>query len=327
MAAAEVADAGGDVGSQEAVPVKNTFIHFGAGKRRSLRVCVTDPEDPKLWQVRAPARVPIEPESEEFVGSPAGRPAAIREESAADPEDQDPDVLEAKADTALSEEVLQIQTPENSPRQVSSSPWSASAPTSGLSRVTPVSSPHPLMVSGAVASCSSRTPASSCQTSPPLAPVGDGSQSFKFTLRLADDTGLGIDLAADTNGILRVQGVLPNGAIDAWNRRCLDGSATAAKVVSAGDALVCVNGKSDSQGMLSECRAKLLLSMTFVRKGPEDPSLWAPSLMADSPQVGSPGQIGRDSPKVLQIHAALEGERLHASKSLLMHSPGGQAAT
>lgn len=315
------------MGSQEAVPpmeVKNTFIHFGAGKRRSLRVCVTDPEDPKLWQVRAPARVPIEPESEEFLGSPAGRPAAIREESAADPEDHDPDATEAKAATALSEEVLQIQTPEVSPRQLSSSPWSASAPTSGLSRVTPASSPHPLVVSGAVASCSSRTPASSCQASSPLAPVGDG---FKFTLRLADDTGLGIDLAADTYGSLRVQGVLPNGAIDAWNRRCLDGTATAAKVVSQGDALVCVNGKCDSQGMLSECRAKLLLSMTFVRKGPEDPSMWAPSLMADSPLVGSPGHIGRDSPKVLFIHAALEGERLHASKSLLMHSPGGQAAT
>lgn len=300
MAAACVAGGAGHeaevITSEAEVPVKNTFIHFGAGRARSLRVCVTDPEDPKLWQK---ARAPTEPGNT----SPAERPAAITEECSG-------------SISGFNEDLLHIQTPEVSPRHTSSSPWSAPSPlgsvhTSGLSRSTPASTPQAVMTSNTAASCSTLTPASSPQVT-----ASDAGHSFKFTLRLADDVGLGIDLAADSTGGLRVQGVLPNGAIDSWNRRCLDGSATAGKVVHPGDALVCVNGKTDSRGMLWECRSKLLLSMTFVRKG-ED--LSAPNSASDTPGARV---SGRDANKVyLQISTALEGERLHASKSLMQGGP------
>lgn len=321
------------------MPVKNTFIHFAAQSKRSLRMCVTDPADPV--QARRPSGEEAGSVPHDLADTALeGRPPAIREEIATEPEDPKlplgPIALDegdSPADVSVpwNNDELQIQTPEVSPRLATSSPWSTSAPTpaSAPSGVTSASSPHPQLMAAlapvstpdhAIASCSSRTPATPASCSSP-APGCEGLHTFRFTMRLADDTGLGVDLTADASGGLRVQGVLPNGAIDAWNRRCLDGSATAGKVVHMGDFLVCVNNKTDCQGMLGECKGKLLLTLTFVRKlVAEDSGAFAP---AEHQPAGRLGRVGNQSPKVfLQIHAALEGERLHASKNLLMQ--GGQ---
>jgi len=101
---------------------------------------------------------------------------------------------------------------------------------------------------------------------------------------------------------------------------------TAGKVVHTGDALICVNNKTDSQAILGECRSKLLLTMTFMRKNAaEDAGRYIRSAVqsaCQSPAGDASVRPGKESKVFLQIHAALEGERLHASKSLLMQGQG-----
>lgn len=353
-----------------AVPVKNTFIHFGASRaKRSLRLCVTDPEDPKLWQPRTEPKEPA--------------PVIAEEGTTTEPEESRSCSEEAKSPPSSPVvDCPQIQTPEVSPRNVAPTPWQpamspfgsppaahglhsaaaactppvstpqATAVPNAAARWTPTSTPN-AQVLGLIGSAAMATSCSSSLASPSSAPPAgaqvlatDGSNSFKFTLRLADDVGLGVDLATDAAGGLFVQNILPNGAIDSWNRRCLDGSASAGKVVNTGDALVCVNGKTNSQSILGECRGKLLLTMTFSRKGGLEESgsrvpsaansvTHSPAGVHGSPAGPSPsahhhfghgGLVrspaggrtpGKENKVFLQIHAALEGERLHASKNLL----------
>lgn len=287
MVAAQVDGAASDSQAatcQAPMPVRNTFIHFGAmQQRRALRQCVTDPDDPKLWQARTPAWLQADPISDDKLGrvSPVGRPATIGEEGTKDEESP----LQPGFDTAMTEE-LQIDIPRAYPRHISLSPWSASASLSLPSLQSP--------------------------------PAASQESTFRFTLRLADDTGLGIDLAADCSGVsLCVQSVLPSGAIDAWNRRCLDGSATAGKDVHPGDLLVCVNGKTDKAGMLAECRSKLLLAMTFVRKTPSEEFTAGGDPGAVAEQQDTIRPLGHRPKVVLQINEALEGERLHANRGMM----------
>lgn len=95
----------------------------------------------------------------------------------------------------------------------------------------------------------------------------DGAFCFDFTLRLADDVGLGVDLAArvDGNQALVIQGVLQNGAIAAWNKQCYDGTSKRFKSIFPGDAIVSVNGKTEQLDMLHECQTKMLLKLTVFR--------------------------------------------------------------
>jgi len=97
----------------------------------------------------------------------------------------------------------------------------------------------------------------------------DGKLTFSFTLRLADDHGLGLDVVTPegSRGLV-VRQVLQDGAIEAWNRQCLDGSMACLKALQFGDAIVAVNGREDHEGMLQECRDKLLLKMTIERSFP-----------------------------------------------------------
>jgi len=95
----------------------------------------------------------------------------------------------------------------------------------------------------------------------------DGAFCFDFTLRLADDVGLGVDLApfVDGNQALVIQGVLQNGAMAAWNKQCYDGTSKRLKSIWPGDAIVSVNGKTEQLDMLQECQTKMLLKLTAFR--------------------------------------------------------------
>jgi len=148
----------------------------------------------------------------------------------------------------------------------------------------------------------------------------EGGFTFTFTLRLADDHGLGIDVAAAAAGspFLSVQQVLHDGAIEAWNRRCVDGSPTSMKVVQPGDTIVRVNEKTDRQGMLEECQEKMLLKLTFVRRFPTYYPGFHAAATGYLPWAGVDGMCMRHEVAHLahdpRTYTSGEGERLHASK-------------
>jgi len=89
---------------------------------------------------------------------------------------------------------------------------------------------------------------------------------FSFTLRKADGTDLGINVSHhEHDKVLRVEGVRPEGAVEAWNRQCM-GSAMADKTVLSGDKILSVNGiVGEPARMLEECRDRQLLKFTVMR--------------------------------------------------------------
>jgi hypothetical protein len=99
----------------------------------------------------------------------------------------------------------------------------------------------------------------------PSAPV-----KFSFTLRKADGADLGLNVShQDTDCMLRVEGVRPEGAVDAWNRQCASSQSAPqmlSKEVRSGDYIVSVNNVSgDPVKMLEECRDKQLLKLCIER--------------------------------------------------------------
>eukprot|EP00419_Tripos_fusus_P008330 CAMPEP_0172673848 /NCGR_PEP_ID=MMETSP1074-20121228/12403_1 /TAXON_ID=2916 /ORGANISM="Ceratium fusus, Strain PA161109" /LENGTH=446 /DNA_ID=CAMNT_0013491205 /DNA_START=26 /DNA_END=1366 /DNA_ORIENTATION=+ len=100
-----------------------------------------------------------------------------------------------------------------------------------------------------------------------------GGCAFGFMLRLADGVDVGLDI--DVYDSLHVNRIKPGGAIEAWNRQCVGGP-SAGKAVMPGDKIVAVNGFSDPEAMLSECREKQMLRFSVVRGEPDCdiPGLW-----------------------------------------------------
>eukprot|EP00928_Gymnodinium_smaydae_P057021 TRINITY_DN40290_c0_g1_i1.p1 TRINITY_DN40290_c0_g1~~TRINITY_DN40290_c0_g1_i1.p1 ORF type:complete len:482 (+),score=99.07 TRINITY_DN40290_c0_g1_i1:49-1446(+) len=96
--------------------------------------------------------------------------------------------------------------------------------------------------------------------------AGQAVRIFSFTIRKADNADLGLNVSHDEKDkVLRVEGVRPEGAVEAWNRVCLQG-ASREKAVIPGDRIVEVNGVShDPLKMLEECRDKALLRLTIHR--------------------------------------------------------------
>jgi len=94
----------------------------------------------------------------------------------------------------------------------------------------------------------------------------NGIGMFSFTLRKADGAELGLNVSHhEQDKVLRVEGVRPDGAVEAWNRQC-SGSAFAEKAVLPGDKIICVNHiYYDPIAMLEECKDKQLLKLTVVR--------------------------------------------------------------
>lgn len=99
-----------------------------------------------------------------------------------------------------------------------------------------------------------------------LPPPSQGQRIFSFTLRKADGTDLGLNVSHNGDDkALRVEGVRPEGAVEAWNRQCF-GSTPSDKAVLPGDRIVSVNGVvNDPVKMLEECRDKQLLKITVTR--------------------------------------------------------------
>jgi hypothetical protein len=91
--------------------------------------------------------------------------------------------------------------------------------------------------------------------------------AFTFTLRKADGADLGLNVSHHENDrSLRVEGVRPDGAVDAWNRQC-SCSTFAYKTVLPGDTIVSVNGiTQDPAKMLEECRDRQLLKLAIERQ-------------------------------------------------------------
>lgn len=63
---------------------------------------------------------------------------------------------------------------------------------------------------------------------------------------------------------MKVDRVIPGGAAEAWNRQCFQGPFSS-KAVVPGDRIVGINGRSDCEGMLEECRQNQLLKLFVVR--------------------------------------------------------------
>lgn len=89
---------------------------------------------------------------------------------------------------------------------------------------------------------------------------------FNITLRKAEGCSFG--LATSTigyDGVLHVDGVLPGGAAEAWNRQCAS-SGAAEKVLLPGDAIVSVNSVTcGPEEMKLECETQQLLRLLVVR--------------------------------------------------------------
>jgi len=116
-----------------------------------------------------------------------------------------------------------------------------------------------------------------------------GQRIFSFTLRKADGTDLGLNVSHhEDDKALRVEGVRPEGAVEAWNRQCV-GSTASDKAVCPGDRIVSINGVvNDPTKMLEECRDKQLLKITVTR-GEAAAAPKTLVLRADAPEFVPPG--------------------------------------
>jgi len=114
---------------------------------------------------------------------------------------------------------------------------------------------------------SSPAPAPGSPDSSSACDVSANTYTFSFTLRKADGADLGLNVSHHENDkVLRVEGVRPEGAVEAWNRQC-SGSSLSNKAVLAGDIITSVNKIiTDPKKMLEECRDKQLLKLTVLRQ-------------------------------------------------------------
>jgi len=120
-----------------------------------------------------------------------------------------------------------------------------------------------------------RTPRSSGKMAPgmrspsimssPFVICESGGIVFEFTLRVAEDFVVGINIEhSEDLPSLKVTGIVPGGAMEAWNRQCTGGP-SAGKEVMPGDYIVKVNQCAEPQAMLKECREQKLLRFTVTR--------------------------------------------------------------
>jgi len=122
---------------------------------------------------------------------------------------------------------------------------------------------------------------------------------YKFTLRRADNVQVGLETFHNIGEkALRVQGVTPGTAIDAWNRQCDTGPA-AGRNVMPGDTIVSVNSACAPMDMLSEMENKQLLKFTIVR-GDADSEATRPACQESAK---SKGCVETRVPSVLRVDA------------------------
>lgn len=99
-------------------------------------------------------------------------------------------------------------------------------------------------------------------------------QQFSFSMRRAANGQWGLDVTPElivgVNGkqtcqALRVDAVLQDGAIEAWNKQVMNGPKKDSAVLP-GDLIVNVNGKHECQAMLEESNSNPLLKITVQRQ-------------------------------------------------------------
>mmetsp|Transcript_30798 Transcript_30798/g.88965 ORF Transcript_30798/g.88965 Transcript_30798/m.88965 type:complete len:398 (+) Transcript_30798:56-1249(+) len=95
-----------------------------------------------------------------------------------------------------------------------------------------------------------------------------GGYMFKFTLRRADGTVLGLAVEKENEDrALLVTKVNSGGAVEAWNKQCNDGPMYW-KAVAPGDRIVQANNALGCDAILGEIRDKHLLQLVIVREIP-----------------------------------------------------------
>jgi len=304
------------IDAESPLPVKNTFIHFTnlqQNRVRCLRRVRTDPGEPFGDAVRSHKLASAS------TVSLASSDACSTTEPASD---SDADPLESL--TPLDFEGISTHTPEQTPRHVRD-PWTSpeASPVLPPVSVTPAESPTPTPTqSQSTSSSQSSSPTSSSFLEAAFSSLAnsgspaflEGGFCFGMTLRLADDVGLGVDLAPHVGGVekLWIERILPNGAISAWNKQCFqDCTSKRLKAVWPGDTIVSVNGKTDHWDMLQECKTKMLLKLTIYRAVCDNTMntlptgcMWPPApmhgLMLQAPRLPN------------------DGQRLHSCKKLII---------
>lgn len=232
------------------LPVKNTFIHFGDSKRRSLRPIQSDPPPP-LPVLSAPARsAGVLPPTDDM--------------------DVDSSTITSGICTPPSptERGWQVHYGAVAFDPAASNPWAVA--------VGHRPQPNPVIsLSEAIGADAPRTPRrmfSTPQRSPqawaheltpePPSPIV---HFFSITIRRADGVGLGLHVGRSScDQVLLVEQVLQGGAIEAWNQQCV-GTPQAGRAVVAGDVIVGVNNQSGCEAMLKEISGKQLLRLAIRR--------------------------------------------------------------
>lgn len=127
--------------------------------------------------------------------------------------------------------------------------------------------PEPLRLAECLGVCGPPSPASSVG----LAADEDEVDAFIFnlTLRIADGAQLGLIFSPSPVGgrCLRIDGVSPGSAVEAWNRQC-GSSGSAERVLHTGDLIVGANNAAGTvEAILTEIQASRLLRLQVVRRG------------------------------------------------------------
>jgi len=271
-----------------------------AGRRRALRMCQSDPAEPMLPFLpvaKTPSVLLVETEQAENVRAVGGdrphAPPIAADPMAAALSDQPPHKMQGITSSEASavavvdasrghpfdvvpDQLEMLNTPEPSPRRWAEdkTPPKNSSALYALQDVSCWSSPvtPPWPPQQAHTTPLGQTPLTlALDAFLPTSPERPserfpGLTCFNFTIRRADGFRLGLDLDCDSTGrILIVRKVLLGGAIEAWNRQCFDGDNTSQKAIWPGDAILRVNGWTDCEGMLQECRSSMLLRIVAAR--------------------------------------------------------------
>lgn len=196
-------------------------------------------------------------------GPQAGVAAAVSPQEGADAARAAPTAA-AGPDQAAGTAAVPDAAPRRDPKMADIPPFPFPGPAAGtvpLSLAEALSSQVPQQQRTQLSLATSLSPAAA-----PAEAAAATPGQFTFTLRKADGADLGLDVSHSlTDKTLRIEGVRPEGAVEAWNRQC-HGSVAAEKVVQVGDKLVSVNSVSyDPEKMLQECKDKQLLKLTIIR--------------------------------------------------------------
>jgi len=323
------------------LPVKNTFIHFDTPKeeekapavrpRRMLRATRSDPEAYGLPAVPSASKAEAEQGAKAAVCCMPLDLSALKQRSTSG--DDSTDVTSTA-----------VHTPEHTPRHWALSVGSTTSPdgvdlqsVDQMSEVSSSMEASPGIETPTLSAPSEASPgvpqpivgtcdAASSQSVPSAVPSDPFKAGFifTFTLRLADNVGLGLDVARSScDSYLTIQQILQHGAIEAWNRQCFDGGMVCMKVVMPGDLIVGINGASGCTAMLQECKDKYLLKVKVLR--PYDESAASYSSMGMGWDYCSWSQSYMGFPSPMAAYCAqgsqlpnyanyTDGDRLHSCK-------------